>query len=252
MRAAVALLALLLSACASAPAVVQGGGDSIALTQALAAHERPRIAVGAILDKTEGAIEKAFYISNAALPADAQVTPSALTRGIRDMLTTGLFGSSRFIVIERDALPDVLAEQEFSQSARVGDATRLPLGQLEGADFIAIGAITSFGSDRGGSLPIEIGGSKNLFGLLNLGASRSAIVLDLRVIEVKTGRVVSSSAVEGKSWKFGVDVAGVAAVGGRGVRLPGLLRGFSNTPIEKALLEMTRLCVERIAGPSAK
>ena len=50
--------ALTLAACASTPKVISGGtGASITQTQALASNALPRIAVGAIIDKT-GVLEE--------------------------------------------------------------------------------------------------------------------------------------------------------------------------------------------------
>jgi F0F1-type ATP synthase assembly protein I len=48
------ILFLLLGGCAGTAEVTRGGGDAIRLIQALDAGARPRVAVGAIVDKTGG------------------------------------------------------------------------------------------------------------------------------------------------------------------------------------------------------
>lgn len=241
MKTALALsLALLLSGCAGSARVTRGGGDALRLIQAVDAQARPRIAVGAVIDKTQGALEAEIARLNEGRPPDQQQPVGGVLQGIRDMLITDLFGSRRFIVLERDALDAVLAEQEFSQSAKVGDATRLPPAQLEGAELLVVGAITAFDAGTsGGALPIPLPlGRRGDFGVLNISAKRGYVTMDLRVIDVRSGRVVGSTAVEGRNWRMGLDMTGFFSVGGSSIRLPGLLHFFSNTPVEEALQKM--------------
>ena len=248
-RGLVAGCALFVAGCASTPVVTRGGGDNIALAQAVAANSRPRIAVGAIVDKSGGAVAGEILRANGNLSGDQQLRVSGITQGIRDMLTTELFGSQQFIVIERDALNDIISEQEFSQSAKAGDATRIPKGQMEGADLIVLGALTAFDAgSSGGALPIPLPLSQHGdFGILHLRAKRGYVAMDLRVIDVKTGRVVNSNAVEGRNWKMGMDFTGYFDIGYRTVKLPGLLDIFSNTPVEEALQKMVTAASEKIA-----
>jgi curli biogenesis system outer membrane secretion channel CsgG len=245
--------AVLLCACSSTPQVISGsGGASISQSQERAATDLPRIAVGAIIDKTNPASDKSIarqlMLVNALHPDDPVMTPDNITHGVRDMLTTALFNSNRFIVLERDAINDAMVEQEFSQSSRAGDATRIPLGQLEGAQLLVVGAITAFDAGvGGGSIPIPIPLSRNgNFGIMNVSAKRGYVAMDLRVIDVATGRVVSSTAVEGKNWHFGMDFTGVFGFHGGAIALPGLLKYFSNTPVEEALQKMVDAAVDQI------
>ncbi|MGH8460174.1 MAG: CsgG/HfaB family protein [Stenotrophobium sp.] len=244
---------LLLCACAGSPQVISGsGGAGIGQSQARASTALPRIAVGSIIDKTESAGDKSIVqqlaLIHALHPQDAALTADSITHGVRDMLTTALFSSNRFIVLERDAINDAMVEQEFSQTARAGDATRIPLGQMEGAQLLVVGAITAFDAGvGGGAVPIPIPLSRNGdFGVLNVSAKRGYVAMDLRVIDVATGRVVSSTAVEGKNWHFGVDFTGVFGFRGGAIALPGLLKYFSNTPVEEALQKMVDAAVAQI------
>lgn len=238
------LLGLLFAGCASTAEVTRGAGDRLSDAQALPLHARPRIAVGAILDKTQGQLLAEI---NLAAPGE-QNSVSGLTQGLHDLLVTELFASQRFIVLERDALNDVISEQEFARSAKVGDATRIAPAQLEGADYIVLGALTAFDSGAGGgALPIPIPLSeRGDFGILNIRAQRGHVAMDLRVIAVKTGRVVHSTAVEGRNWRMGLDLTGFFRAGRSSVRLPGLLTLFSNTPVEEALQKMVKAAGARI------
>ena len=257
MRAAGAsaiLIGLSLAACATTSEVTRGGGGTIAQAQAApATGGKYRIAVGAIIDKSPPTSEKSLTRQLVRLNALGQgpekLQPAAVLGGIRDMLVTDLFGSNRFVVLERESLNDVLTEQEFSQSASAGEKTRIPLAQLEGAELIVLGALTSFDAGlEGGAIPIPIPiGGRGDFGVLSLGFKRGYAAMDLRVIDARTGRVVSTVAVEGKNTNFGLNLTGFLGVGGSYVRLPGVLSYFQNTPVEEALQKMVTAAVDEIA-----
>lgn len=250
LRASAVVLLMLFSAC-TATRVTQGGGLSIAQAQAeVASGQKLRIAVGVIMDKTGGKLAQEVGHLNAGRSDEQQMEAEGMTRGVRDMLTAALFDSSRFIVVERDTLSVIMTEQEFSQSAKAGDKTRIPVGQLEGADLLVLGALTAFDAGTsGGALPIPIPlGRKGNFGVFNVSAKRGYVAMDLRVIEIKTGRVLNSTAVEGRNWRVGLDMTGFFSIGGSSIKLPGLLKYFSNTPVEEALQRMITAATERIAN----
>lgn len=256
LRFAVCCAALVLAACSNTAEVTRGGGASIGTAQLVQAL--PRIAVGGIIDKTDPVTDKSLthqlvLINGRRATQQPEMRVSDMTRGLRDMLTTELFGSGKFIVLERDALNDVLVEQEFSQSPGADAKTRIPLGQLEGAQLLVLGAITAFDAGLdGGALPIPVPLSRNGdFGVLQISGRRGYVAMDLRVIDVKTGRVLSSAAVEGRNWRMGLDLTGFFRVGNGSIALPGLLKYFNNTPVEAALQKMVTAAVERIAEQSA-
>ncbi len=251
--AVVAGVALVLGGCAtSGSQITRGAGQGIveAIEQP-ADGDKFRIVVGAVIDKTKGkySIAKQLGRMNAKRDAHEQLAPEAITLGVRDMLVTELFGTKRFIVLEREGLDQVLAEQEFSHSTRAGETTSIPLGQLEGAELMVLAAITSFDAGiSGGSLPIPFKFGDDDIGVMNLAYARGKVVMDLRIIDVRTGRVVSSVAVEGTNGRFGVDVDAYIHTGdGWNINLPSALRYFNNTPVEKALQEMVGAAVKHIA-----
>lgn len=244
-------LALALGGCASGSRVTRGEGQSIAAAIAEPADgDKYRIVVGAIIDKTRGkySLENQLGKMNALRQDHQTLAPESITLGVRDMLTTELFGRQRFIVLERAALDSVIAEQEFAHSARAGDATRIPLGELEGAELMVLGAITSFDAGvSGGSVPIPFKFGDDDLGVMNLAYARGKVVMDLRIIDVRSGRVVSSVAVEGTNSRFGVDVDAYIRTGsGWRIDLPSALNYFQNTPVEKALQEMVTAAVGHI------
>lgn len=251
-RAAILLAATLLTGCASTAQVIRGGGAGIEAARSIDAQSRPRIAVAAIVDRT-GATESladAIAAANGHLPEDALLTPHDLLSGVRELLTTELFVADRFIVLERAALEDVLAEQAFAVDT--GAAIELPPATLEGADLIIVGAITAIdpGVD-GGALPIPIPLGRDIgFGILSVRAARGYVAMDLRVIDARTARVLNATSVEGRNWRFGIDFTGFFDIGHDVIKVPGLVRAFGNTPLEAALQQMVIAAVARIGESS--
>lgn len=255
-RVALVFGALLLGACSSGSKVVRGGGDSITAIQALPENARPRIAVLPVLDKTapygNKSLDLSLVLINLHRPREQEVSKAQFTAGVRDMLVTELFNSKGFIVLDRAALPDIVAEQAFAESPRFDPKTTEPGGALEGAQYLVAAAITAFDSgSEGGALPIPLPVAKGdlaALGVLNLGYKKGYVTMDLRVLDAKTGRVLRTTAVEGNNTKMGLDLAVVAAARGFGVtQLPEPIKLFKNTPIEAALQKMSVAAIEEIA-----
>jgi curli biogenesis system outer membrane secretion channel CsgG len=228
--AVVSAVSLFVSACASTDEayVRGGGGPTIAQAQALR-YDGPkaRIAVVKFIDKTGK-------------------TGGRLGEGMADMLTTSLFNTNRYILLDRQDLNAVISEQDFAASGRVSDTTAARIGNLEGAELLVFGAITGFKADS-----LGVGGV--LIGALTLGASiavashnakdnlpigavtytESYIALDMKVVDAKTGRIVAANTVEGRTQNWGGGVIG--GIGGGWSRAPLALGGWGGTGVEKAV-----------------
>lgn len=255
LRAALLAAAALLAGCATGAVVSRGDGPSLPAAQfEPGLHGKLRVMVGAIIDRTDagadGSLDRQLEALNAGRDDPARLTREGVLRGVHDMLVTELFASDRFIVLERAALDDVISEQVFVESARAGDATRIPKAQLEGAELIVLGALTGFDAGvGGGALPIPVPlGDRGDWGLLHLRFKRGHAAMDLRVIDARTGRVLSAVAVEGRHRRFGLNFDVYLRGASHRARLPGVLTYFSNTPVEKALQEMVIAAVAHVAA----
>ena len=255
-RAGLVLAMLVLTGCATTAEVTKGGGATIGEAQA-EKYDGPkaRITVGAIVDKTGSADKKGSLRYQLDVLRRRSSSPESfqsenVVGGIRDLVTTALFQSNRFIVLERETISDALVEQEFSASGKVGEASRIPIGQVEGAELLVVGALTGFdaGAAGGGGFPIPIPINRGRdFMVLDVEIRKSHVAMDLRVIDVRTGRIVSTVAVEGSARKFGAGLSGFARTRHGGmVRIPTVLRGFANTPVEKAISEMVDAAVTHV------
>ena len=98
-----------------------------------------------------------------------------LRKGLADMLITDLANVSSLQIVERDKLNQVLGELKLSQSKFIDPKTAQRLGKGLAAEYIMTGGYVV----RGDSMRV-----------------------DVRVVEVKTGRVAASEKVEGKKEDF--------------------------------------------------
>ncbi|MDF1615498.1 CsgG/HfaB family protein [Desulfurivibrio dismutans] len=153
-------------------------------------------------------------------------------RGMQDMLITELFNTDRYIVLEREKLSAVIAEQDLGASGRFRQDTTAPIGELEGAQLMVIAAVTGFDPGTAGTKGTVKGRSGLLgdrLGRLTAGVQQAHVALDLRVVDTATGRILSATNVEGKARSF--DLGGsVFGSGGSGD-----LSTFARTPMEQAI-----------------
>jgi curli biogenesis system outer membrane secretion channel CsgG len=157
--------------------------------------------------------------------------------GLREMLLTSLFNTNRFIILERQAIPQVMLEQDLGASGRVKRQTAAPIGQLEGAELLVYGVVSEFKGDASGvgigismpNVPLSLGG----------GMKNAKTAIDLRVVETATGRIVFATRVEGKASDFSGSIG--TTIGGGRTTMPVSLGTYSNTPMEKAI----RVCIDK-------
>lgn len=208
--------------------ITSGGGPSIQEAQQESAlGPKARIAVSRFTNKTG----KGWYTGE-------------IGDGMADMLATSLFNTNRFIVLERQGIKEVMQEQNLGASGRVSQETAAPIGKIEGAELLVMGAVTEFepGSKGGGGgvsgagIP-GVGGL--IFGAISGGFRESHLAIDLRLVDARTSRIVHASSVEGTATD--VNLGGLLGGAGSGVAMAGSLGGWSKTPLEKAL----RICLNK-------
>lgn len=208
--------------------VTSGGGPSIQEAQQESAlGPKARIAVSRFTNKTG----KGWYTGE-------------IGDGMADMLATSLFNTNRFIVLERQGLKEVMQEQNLGASGRVSQETAAPIGKIEGAELLVMGAVTEFepgskgggGSVGGAGIP-GVGGL--IFGAISGGFKESHLAIDLRLVDARTSRIVHATSVEGTATD--VNLGGLLGGAGAGVAMAGSLGGWSKTPMEKAL----RICLNK-------
>ena len=157
-------------------------------------------------------------------------------RGMGDMLKTALFQTNRYVLLEREKIAAVEAER-----ARRAQRGR-PKVELEDADIVVTAAITGFDAETGGTDIGKSFGGKwgNLLSSVTGSMREARVAMDIRLIDVDTGRVIAATSVEGKASSFGV-----SSVGGS---LGPSLGHFSKGPMEAAIRQMIGESVAFIVG----
>lgn len=177
--------------------------------------------------------------------------------GLATMFVTALVNSNRYIVLERDIIDEIIAEQDLVTAGRISAVTGAPTGEIEGAELLLTGAVTEFEPKKfgvGGGI-VGLGtliGSALLHEKDNnvpVGAAtytESHIAIDVRLIDAATSRILASVSVEGRGQDWGGFVAG--EVGGGKSRLPLAFGGFQNAAAEKAVRSAINLAVAAVVA----
>ena len=154
-------------------------------------------------------------------------------RGMKDMLITALFNSDRLIVLERDKMA-----ADERERAKYG---RKPM-KLEDADILITASITEWEPGSAG------GGGAAWLNVIGLGGTyeESHVAIDIRIIDVDTGRILSATTVEGKASSYSAGL--LSWLGGT----PAAFGSYENTPMEAAIREVINASVEHISTKTPK
>jgi curli biogenesis system outer membrane secretion channel CsgG len=161
--------------------------------------------------------------------------------GLSALLTAALVESGQFIVVERETLSDVLAEQNLVASGLVKDGTAASPGALLGAGLLVKGAVTDFSeSAAGGGFGVSVAGVG-----VGLKSRAATVGLDIQIIDTTTSQVIASYHVVEK-----ITAKAVAVDVARGGVDMGFTK-FIETPIGQAARKAITAAVERFAAEAA-
>jgi curli biogenesis system outer membrane secretion channel CsgG len=213
--------------CASL-AVLLAGGAANAQTAGDSGARKTRIAV---LD-----FDYATVSSNVAAVFGTNVD---VGRGVTDLLVTHLVKDGSYSVIERRALDQILAEQNFSNSDRADATSAAKIGKLLGVDAIIVGSITQFGNDTKSTGVGGFGGGLGRLGIggVNRSATKAIVGLTARLVSVDTGEILAVADGMGESKRTSTSLAGAgggwSGFGGGAVNFGS--SDFQNTIIGEAV-----------------
>lgn len=246
--AATLFLTWFLVGCAStSERLTQRGQESISLLRNLSAEARPRLVVAPVEDRTQGG--SAAQFSAAMAEVGGGEGANSWLAGVHDLLLTGILNSGAFTVLERNQMSALKSEQLFA--AKAGDKVDIT-ASLEGAEFILVPALTGFKPSGGGALPLPVPISNDGdFALIWFRTGTSSISMDLRLVDVASGRVVQATAVRGKARDFAIDLDLFLLFDQGYADLPGVLGYYNRTPLHAAMLKMVGLAVDRVAAAAA-
>ncbi len=169
-----------------------------------------------------------------------------IAESVGEMLSTALTNTDKFIVLaSQEEVDELIDEIELGQSEYVESGRGADKGLMEGADILVSGAITGFEPNAGGGGGALGGLTKKAFGEAGLSKKEAKILMDIKLIDIRTRRIIKALSLEGKAskWKAG------AAGGGwtEDIALVGALGAYSNEPMEGAVRELLRDAVNEIS-----
>jgi curli biogenesis system outer membrane secretion channel CsgG len=176
--------------------------------------------------------------------------------GIEAMITDALNQSGRFRLVERQAIGNVMQEQDFGASGRVASPSAAGMGQILGAEYLVEAVITSYDpgtsakSTNVGGIANALGGSRlgglgALAGGLSVNSSSSSLGMNIRLIDATTSEVIFTQQIEREIKESGLDFGGLGV--GSGGALGGFVGAYSRTPIGQAVLASINEAVYELA-----
>ena len=126
-----------------------------------------------------------FVVAVLDLQNQTEFEDPRIGRGVANMLVTALVNSDRFTVVERNeaVLESLLKEQALALSGVVDPGTAARVGRMLGASGVIIGEVSEFGIRKTGTF-VGIGGQKTI---------TTRVVIDARLVDVETGRIVMAA-----------------------------------------------------------
>ena len=120
----------------------------------------------------------------------------------RAMLETAIASTNKFELVERSRISDLLSEQALSSGGVTQGSEQI--GGISDVDYLIYGSITKLGAE---SSDVKIGKFKS-------GSTTGVMSIDLRVVDVDSGRIKISETVEVESSiSSGINISG-ESIGG--------------------------------------
>lgn len=162
---------------------------------------------------------------------EVSVAKDDIGAGIADMLTTALINTNHFVLYDRSLLDQLQKEASLGNNSQ----------QLQSADLLITGTITSFEPEAGRS---SSGGGVlgGLLGAVGVSQKKAYIAVDFKVVDVRTSAVVAAFRVEGEA----TDTNFSGALGALAPALGGALGQYQKTPMGKAIALMAASAVDEL------
>jgi len=115
-----------------------------------------------------------------------------------DILTTELFKTGAFIMVERAQLKQVLGEQALGQTGAVNPETAAQAGKVLGLNALVTGSISEFGVSTSGSD----------YGVYKEKTQKAKCAVDVRVVDATTGQLLFADSGKGEFERKASEVLG--------------------------------------------
>lgn len=174
-----------------------------------------------------------------------------MAASIGEMLSTALANEDKFIVLaSQEEVAELADEIALGESGMVEEGRGAEAGLMEGADVLITGAVTAFEPEASGGGGLMSAAKKGLMGKVGVSGKTAVCAIDLKLVDIRTRRVVKAFNVEAKSTSWESDVAGAGWA--EDLAMGGALGVFSNQPMEKAIRGVLAKAVDRVAKEMPK
>ncbi|MCX7564419.1 hypothetical protein OS176_12905 [Xanthomonadaceae bacterium XH05] len=163
---------------------------------------------------------------------------SVPVNGIEAMITDVMHRTGRFRMVERQAIGNVLQEQDFGASGRVAQPSAAKIGSVLGAEYLIEVVITSYEPGVAGN-NVNVGALASgtrlggLLGNVHVGSKTSIIGMNFRLIDATTSEVIFTNQVDRQIKDSGIGFG--AARFGNSNAMGGFMSQYSKTPIGQAV-----------------
>jgi curli biogenesis system outer membrane secretion channel CsgG len=167
--------------------------------------------------------------------------------GIEAIVTDALNRSGRFRIVEREALNEVLGEQDLAASGRVAQTSGAATGQVLGAELLLQVVITDYETGTAKSSG-GVGGlfsNLPLIGGVGMKTGNGRVGLNFRLIDATTSEVLNTKQVESIINESGLTFAG-SGWADNGM-MDGFMNDYSQTPIGQAVIAGINMGIYDIA-----
>ena len=157
------------------------------------------------------------------LAAAGQPNVSGIGNGIKDMMTTALQSSGCFEVMDRESMEEIKKELAFAGKTM----------ETQAADFLIAGSVTQIEMEKTNA---SIGwGLIPVIGSIGRTTQKASLGLDLRLVSVDSGKVLSTKKIESSTEDSAFAISGVGiGMGGAGiVGFGGAYSSLKGTSLEK-------------------
>lgn len=121
-----------------------------------------------------------------------------------DILTTELFKTGAFIVVERARLEQMVKEQALGQTGAVNPDTAAQVGKILGLNAMVTGSVSQFGVSTSGSD----------FGVFKQKVQTAKCTVDVRVVDASSGELLFADSGKGEFEKRASEVLGMGVRAG--------------------------------------
>jgi curli biogenesis system outer membrane secretion channel CsgG len=182
-------------------------------------------------------------------------TNQNIGKGIRAMLTNKLAQQGKVVLVERNNIEKLKAEQDLSASNRAKQGTGARIGRIQGADALLLGDITIFGRDDK-KKGVGVGGLGGgwLGGAAGAIASsrkedKAVVAVTYRLVDAESSEVIATGEARGESSRKSNGFAAMAAGWNRGAYGAGAgsFDMTSSNFAETIIGEATQDCVNKLA-----